>query len=87
MNYKLIPLKDFKKFIKKRTPKEREKIDTKLSILSEDISSKELDIKQFKGCDNTFRLRIGKYRILYEVHEDDLIIILADAGSRGGIYK
>jgi len=87
MGYKLIPLKDFKKFMKKRTPKEREKIDTKLNILSNDISSKELDIKQLKGCDNIFRLRIGKYRILYEVNENELIIILADAGSRGDIYK
>jgi mRNA interferase RelE/StbE len=87
MNYKLIPLKDFKKFIKKRTPKERETIDTKLSILSDDINSIELDIKKLKGSENRFRLRIGKYRILYEVYEDELIIILADAGSRGDVYK
>lgn len=87
MSYKLIPLKDFKKFIKKRTSKEREKIDTKLNILSNDIVSKELDIKQLKGYQNIFRLRIGKYRILYEVYENELIIILADAGSRGDVYK
>ncbi len=87
MNYKLIPLKDFKKFIKKRTPKERKIIDMKLSILSDDITSKELDIKQLKGYDNTFRLRVGKYRIIYEIYKNELIIILADGGSRGGIYK
>lgn len=87
MSYKLIPLKDFKKFMKKRNPKERERIDSKLDILSDDIHSINLDITQLKGLDNTFRLRVGKYRIIYEIHEDKLIIILADGGSRGGIYK
>jgi len=87
MNFKLIPLKAFKKFIKERTQKERKIIDDKLMILANDPKSELLDIKSLKGYENRFRLRVGKYRIIYEIYDDELIIILADGGSRGGIYK
>ncbi len=36
---------------------------------------------------NHFRLRIGKYRILYEIIEDEILIYYYKAGSRGDIYK
>ncbi len=65
MSYKLIPLKPFKKFIKSRTKKELELIDQKLTILSFDPFSDELDIKKLKGYESRYRLRIGKYRIIY----------------------
>lgn len=87
MNYKLIPLKAFKKFMKYRTQKEKTIIDEKLMILSKQQSPSSLDIKQLKGYPNRFRLRVGKYRIIYEIYEYELVIILADGGSRGGIYK
>ncbi len=87
MIYKLVPLKDFKKFFKERTQKERDLIDQKLMILSDDPFSKSLDIKKLKGYDGRYRLRVGRYRVIYEVFDDILVIVLADGGSRGGIYK
>lgn len=87
MSYKLIPLKAFKKFIKDRTQKERVAIDKKLLILADEPNSEMLDTKSLKGYKNRFRLRVGKYRIIYEIHDDELIIIIADGGSRGGVYK
>jgi len=35
----------------------------------------------------TFRLRVGKYRFIYEVFEDELLIYIEKGGSRGDIYK
>ncbi len=87
MSYKLIPLKDFKKFFKERTQKERDIIDQKLMILSDDPFSNSLDIKKLKGYDGRYRLRVGRYRVIYEIFDDVLVIVLADGGSRGGIYK
>ena len=87
MSYKLIPLKAFQKFIKARNNKERIIIDKKLIILSQNPNSEELDIKSLKGYENRFRLRVGKYRIIYEIYDSELIMILADGGSRGDIYK
>lgn len=48
------------------------------------------DIKTLQGfSDNRFRLRIGKYRIVYKYTKEHTMIILniLDIGSRGDIYK
>ena len=44
------------------------------------------DIKKMKGkkSANFFRLRVGKYRIIYQMEED--IIKILDADTRGDIY-
>ncbi len=34
-----------------------------------------------------FRLRVGKYRFLYTVIDDEILIYVYKADSRGDIYK
>jgi len=34
-----------------------------------------------------FRLRVGDWRVIYEVDEHQLIILVLKIGSRGGVYK
>lgn len=46
-----------------------------------------LDIKPLKWVKNHFRLRIGKYRFLYEVIDDKILIYFYDADYRWDIYK
>jgi mRNA interferase RelE/StbE len=43
------------------------------------------DIKKLKGYKNTYRLRIGNYRIIYQLYNDDTIIIEAVL-PRGNAY-
>lgn len=43
------------------------------------------DIKPLKGYNNTNRLRVGKYRILFRIIDNTLFI--DSLGSRGDIYK
>lgn len=48
------------------------------------------DIKQLQGYNPiTYRLRIGKYRILYEYNttNEEQVLFIKDIGSRGDIYK
>ena len=45
---------------------------------------KSLDVKSLTGRDG-YRLRIGKWRAIYEVEGDTLTIL--DIGPRGQIYK
>ena len=33
------------------------------------------------------RIRIGGYRVVYEVQEDTLVVLVLRVGSRGGIYQ
>lgn len=46
-----------------------------------------LDIKPLAGFEKVWRLRIGKWRFLYEIMGNQLIIYFYDAGARGDIYK
>jgi mRNA interferase RelE/StbE len=45
------------------------------------------DIKQLKGQDNKFRLRVGGFRIIYSVFDDVLLIEILKVGNRGDVYK
>lgn len=48
------------------------------------------DIKNMQGIEEMYRLRVGKYRILYEYKKDDsdnTVLHIVDVGSRGDIYK
>jgi len=48
------------------------------------------DIKQMQGVNlSALRLRIGKYRVLYEytILNDEEVLMIKDIGSRGDIYK
>jgi len=45
------------------------------------------DIKQMKGHDDLFRLRVGDYRIIYTVDNGELIVYVIGAGNRGQIYN
>ncbi len=39
------------------------------------------------GEDNTYRVRVGVYRIVYEVFDDRLVIHVVRIGRRRDIYK
>jgi len=47
------------------------------------------DIKQLQGLDwIVYRLRIGKYRVIYEyIRDEHKTLFIKDIGSRGDIYK
>ena len=45
------------------------------------------DVKKLVGCKNDYRLRVGDYRIIYELRQNELIILVTKADSRGQIYK
>ena len=43
---------------------------------------------RLKGSDReTRRVRVGDYRIVYEVHEDYLLLLVVYIGPRGGAYR
>ncbi len=71
------------KYLRKMTKKDANRF---LSAF-EKIAKKGLNIKHFKQIKNGYRLRIGDYRALYSIHENELIIEIVKIGSRGDIYK
>lgn len=45
------------------------------------------DVKKMVGCKNEYRLRVGDYRIIYELNQNELIILVTKADNRGQAYK
>lgn len=44
-------------------------------------------IKKLEGIENQYRLRVGDYRIVYEIQDTSLLIILVRIGHRSDIYR
>ena len=46
-----------------------------------------LNIIPMQGMEGIHRLRAGDYRVIYEIIEDALVLIVIRVGARGDIYK
>ena len=44
-------------------------------------------IKKLEGEENVYRLRVGDYRIVYEVREKVLLVLVVKVGHRREIYR
>jgi len=45
-------------------------------------------VKALRGMPGVLRIRVsGDYRVLYEVHDDRLVVLVADVGHRREIYR
>jgi len=64
----------------------RQRIQEALRQLVANADTARLDIKAIQGRDG-FRLRVGKWRVIYHRDDNAMIILVVDAGSRGDIYK
>ena len=42
---------------------------------------------KLKGSDNLFRIRVGPYRIIYTIQDDQLIVLVLEIGDRKDIYR
>lgn len=85
MNYEINIKKKAMKFIQKQEMKQQRRIITAIYKLPS-----EGDVKKMKGEDNLYRLRVGDYRVLFEMLPQDKTLILIDvthADNRGQVYK
>ncbi|EHK3564238.1 type II toxin-antitoxin system RelE/ParE family toxin [Campylobacter upsaliensis] len=86
MPYNIEYHKDFIKFLKKHQDIQA-KVFASFETIAQNPYEAKLDIKKLQGRANHYRLRIGKYRFLYEVLESEILIYAYKADSRGDIYK
>ncbi len=87
MNYRLLLHKSVSKFLEKCPQKQKILIHQKFTLLQSDPLHPQLDIKMIQGYSGLYRLRIGQYRLIYQIKEDELLIFIMSMGNRGDIYK
>lgn len=86
--YKILLEKNVQKFLEKHKWEDIiPRFTDALRVLALEPYENNLDIKILVWLPNTYRLRIWKYRFLYEILEERIIINFFDAGSRWDIYK
>jgi len=85
--YKIQFHKQVIKFLQNQPLNFRKKVLDSFEIIKNNPFNNNLDIKELKGIDNYFRLRLSKYRFIYKIENDILLIEVIKAGSRGDIYK
>ena len=82
--YQLIYHRDAVKFMAKQEKAVQERIAQGLKGLL--VIPPCGDIKTMKGRQGLYRLRIGTYRILFEIQHKEKIIYIQAINSRSGIY-
>lgn len=65
----------------------QEKVLEALSFLSRNPFSDLLRVKRLKGAPSLYRLRIGDYRVVYEVRGNALTIVVIKIGHRKEVYR
>ena len=84
--YKVKYHKNVVKFLEKIPKNYAKKIIEIFEELKKDPFEHNFDIKPLKGFKNIFRLRVSKYRIIYEINENELYIYVIKADKRGDVY-
>lgn len=65
----------------------REKVLEVLTFLSHNPFSEFLRVKKLKGATSLYRIRVGDYRVVYEIRGNILTIIIIKIGHRREVYR
>ncbi len=39
-----------------------------------------------RGFENQYRIRVGDYRVIYEIHDRVLLVLVVEVGNRRDVY-
>ena len=85
MSYRIEVKRSAAKALKKIPKADRKRIVEKIESLAESPPNPE--ITKMKGNNPFHKVRVGDYRIVYEIQEDVLLILIAKIGHRKDIYR
>lgn len=90
----MINLKGYQLLYKESARKNLMDLDSQIALVIEKkldtliTGAESLDIKKMKGFTTpTYRLRHGQYRIIYEIYNKEIIVLVVAVGHRQSIYK
>jgi len=44
-------------------------------------------VRKLSGEESLYRIRVGDYRIIYQIREKELIVLVVKIGHRGEVYR
>ncbi|MFI6350551.1 type II toxin-antitoxin system RelE/ParE family toxin [Streptomyces sp. NPDC050560] len=58
------------------------RILTALTALGDDPYREDADIKKLAGPSGLYRLRVGNYRVAYQINDGELVVLVVKVGRR-----
>ena len=85
MIYEIIITKSIQKQLDSLPNNIQERVYEKIAQLAEEPRPD--GVVKLKGYDNEYRIRIGDYRLVYEIRDEQLIVLLVQCKHRHDVYK
>jgi mRNA interferase RelE/StbE len=85
MSYKIMFRPAVEKDLRTLPKTELVRIKRKIDTLADNLPDPA--ITKMKGNNTFHKIRVGDYRIIYEIHHDTLVILVVKIGHRKDIYK
>lgn len=83
--YKLKIEKKALKALKKIHPTHRDRIRSAIDALADD--PRPHGVRKLKGSEDAWRIRVGSYRVIYEIADDRLIVSVIHVGHRKDVVR
>lgn len=65
----------------------RTRVDDALEMLCVNPLSDILSFKKLRAVENTYRIRVGDYRIVYSPQNESLVVFVIKVGHRKDVYE
>ena len=85
MIYEVKFTKGARKMFRKLSQQLQDRIQTKIDDLA--IEPRPNGVKKLKGEENSYRIRVGDYRVIYDIFDDVLLVSVVEVGHRSEVYK
>ena len=85
MSYQIEFSRGARKHFRKLPLNIQKRIGTKINELA--IEPRPNGVKKLKGEDNLYRIRVGDYRVVYEIEDNVLLIIVIRVKHRNEVYR
>jgi mRNA interferase RelE/StbE len=82
---RVITTKSFDKALAKLPVNWQKRIVAKIREVAVNPYARNSNLTKLQGRDG-YRLRVGDWRVIYELHDDCLVMMVLEVGPRGGIY-
>ncbi|MEU5093897.1 type II toxin-antitoxin system RelE/ParE family toxin [Streptomyces sp. NPDC020996] len=63
------------------------RILTALTALGDDPYREDADVKKLTGPSGLYRLRVGSYRVAYQINDGELVILVVKVGDRRDVHR
>ena len=83
--YRVVRTRSFKKSLVKLPANWQKRLMAKIREVAADPYAPNNNLTKLRGRDG-YRLRVGDLRVIYELEDDRLVMLLLEVGPRGGIY-